>query len=47
MLFVDEMSIKLFMKRNGKDYIWRKTDEEFHPDYINYRKRPAGTGIMF
>src|SRR5438046_7254482 len=30
-LFSDEMSIKLFMDRDAKDYVWRKIDEEFHP----------------
>jgi transposase len=46
-IFCDEMSIKLFMERNTKDYVWRNKDEEFHPDCINYQKRPAGTGMMF
>ena len=37
-IFCDEMSIKLFMERKTKDYVWRKADEEFHPDCINYQK---------
>ena len=35
-LFSDEMAIKLFMERHVRDYVWRKTDEELHPDCINY-----------
>jgi transposase len=46
-LFCDEMSIKLFMERKTRDFVWRKADEEFHPDCINYKKRPQGTGLMF
>lgn len=46
-LFSDEMAIKLFMERHVRDYVWRKADEEFHPDCISYQKRPAGTGMMF
>ena len=47
MIFCDEMSITLFMERNIKDYVWRKTYEEFHPDCINYQKCSTGTRIMF
>jgi len=46
-LFSDEMSVKLFMERNSRDWVWRKEDEGFHPDCINYKKHPQGTGIMF
>ena len=46
-LFCDEMSVKLFMERKTHDYVWRKASEEFHPDCINYSKRPQGTGLMF
>ena len=46
-LFNDEMGVKLFMERNTRDYIWRKEGEEFHPDCINYKKHPQGTGLMF
>ena len=35
------------MERHAKDYVWRKVDEEFHPDCINYQKRPTGTRMMF
>ena len=47
MLFSDEMSVKLFMKPTGKDWVWRKKDEEYHPDCITYRRHPQGIGIMF
>jgi transposase len=46
-LFSDEMGVKLFMERNSRDWVWRKKGEEYHPDCINYRKRPQGTGIIF
>ena len=46
-LFCDETSIQLFMERRTQDYVWRKADEEFHPDCINYQKRPQGIGLMF
>ena len=45
--FLDEMAVKLFMERNARDYVWRKVDEEFHPDCINYERCPKGTGLMF
>lgn len=46
-LFSDEMAVKLFMERHVRDYVWRKADEEFHPDCINYGRRPKGVGLMF
>ena len=46
-IFTDEMSIKLNMKRHSKDYVWYKVEEEFHSDCISYDKRPVGTGMMF
>jgi len=46
-LFCDEMSVQLFMERRTRDYVWRKANEEFHPDCINYQKRPLGVGLMF
>ena len=46
-LFCDETSIQLFMERRIQDYVWRKVDEEFHPDCIDYHKRPQGVGLMF
>jgi transposase len=46
-IWTDEMSVKVGMERSTKDWIWRKEDEEFHPDCINYKKRPTGTGMMF
>ncbi len=36
MIFCNEILIKLFMERNTKDYVGRRTDEELHSDYINY-----------
>jgi Transposase len=38
-IWTDEMSIKLYMARHSKDYVWRKEGEEFHPDCINYSCR--------
>ena len=46
-LFSNEMAIKLFMEQHTRDYVWRKTDEELHPDCINYGRRPKGIGLMF
>ena len=41
------MAVKLFMKRHARDYVWRKTNEELHPDCIDYGRRPKGVGLMF
>jgi len=41
-LFSDEMAVKLFMERCSKDYVWRTTEEEYHPDCINYARRLKG-----
>ena len=46
-LFSDEMAVKLFMERHTRDYVWRKTNEELHPDCIDYGRRPKGVGLMF
>jgi len=46
-IFTDEMSIKVGMERTTQDWVWRKPDEEFHPDCISYQKRATGTGMMF
>jgi len=46
-IFTDEMSIKLYMERHSKDLVWRKVDEELHPDCIAYHRKPTGTGMMF
>jgi len=46
-LFSDEMAIKLFMQRHTKDWVWRTKKEEYHPDCINYGRRPKGVGLMF
>jgi len=46
-LFSDEMAVKLFMERRSKDYVWRTTEEEYHPNCINYGRRPTGVGLMF
>ena len=46
-LFSDEMAVKLFMERRSKVYVWRTVEEEFHPDCINYVRRPKGMGLMF
>jgi transposase len=41
------MSVKVGMQRSTRDWVWRKDNEEFHPDCIDYRKRATGTGMMF
>ena len=41
------MAVKLFMERHSKDYVWRTAEEEYHPDCINYGRRPKGVGLMF
>jgi hypothetical protein len=41
------MSVKVGMQRSTRDWVWRRADEEFHPDCIDYQKRPTGTGMMF
>ena len=46
-IWTDEMSVKVGMERSTQDWVWRRTDEEFHPDCINYKKRETGTGMMF
>lgn len=46
-LFSDEMAVQLFMQRHTKDWIWRTKEEEYHPDCINYGRRPKGVGLMF
>ena len=35
------------MEHNIQDWVQRKTDEEFHPDCINYKKCETGTEMMF
>jgi len=39
--------MKVDMERSKRDWIWRRTDEEFHSDCINYQKCTTGTGMMF
>jgi len=46
-IWTDEMSVKVGMERSTRDWVWRRTDEEFHPDCIDYKKRATGTGMMF
>jgi transposase len=46
-IWTDEMSVKVGMQRSTRDWVWRRDDEEFHPDCIDYRKRATGTGMMF
>ena len=41
------MSVKVGMQRSSRDWVWRKEDEELHPDCIDYRKHATGTGMMF
>jgi transposase len=41
------MSVKVGMQPSTRDWVWRRDDEEFHPDCIDYRKRATGTGMMF
>jgi transposase len=46
-IWTDEMNIKVGMQRSSRDWVWRRDDEEFHPDCIDYRKRAMGTEMMF
>jgi len=46
-IWTDEMSVKVGMQRSSRDWIWRRSDEEFHPDCIDYKKRATGIGMMF
>jgi len=46
-IWTDEMSVKIGIERNTRDWVWRKEDEEFHPDCIDYKKRLTGMGMMF
>ena len=46
-IFTDEMAVKIGMEQHTRDMVWQKADEVLHPDCINYRKRPSGTGMMF
>jgi len=41
------MSVKIGMEWIAQDWIWKKADEELHPDYINYTKQATGTGMIF
>ena len=41
------MSIKVGIEHSIRDWVWRKDNEEFYPDCIDYRKHSTGTGIMF
>src|SRR4030095_1908269 len=45
-IWTDEMSIKIGLARGTQDWVWRKPDEEWHPDCIDARKKP-GNGVMF
>jgi hypothetical protein len=41
------MGVKAGMEKVFQDWIWRKPEEEFHPDCISYQKRSGGKGLMF
>ena len=41
------MSVKVGMQRSTRDWVWRRDNEELHPDCIDYQKRATGTGMMF
>ena len=41
------MSVKVGMERSTRDWVWRRTDAEFHPDCIEYKKRATETEMMF
>ena len=41
------MSVKVGMERSTRDWIWRKTDEEFHSNCIGYQKCATGMEMMF
>jgi hypothetical protein len=47
-IWTDEMSVKVGMERSTRAYwVWRKADEEFHPDCIDYKKHATVTWMMF
>ena len=41
------MSVKVGMERSTQDWVWRRKNEELHPDCIDYKKRATGSGMMF
>jgi hypothetical protein len=41
------MKVKVRIEHSPDDWIWRRVDEEFHPDCIDYEKRATSTGMMF
>lgn len=45
-IFTDEMSIKIAMERLSVLWVWRKSDEKYHKDCVEERKRSSG-GMMF
>jgi len=45
-IWTDETSFQIGMRRGSVDWIWRSPDEEFHADCIDYTKRPK-IGVMF
>jgi len=45
-IWTDESSFHIGMRRGSIDWIWRSPDEEFHPDCIDPKKRET-QGIMF
>ena len=46
-IFINEMNVKIDMKRHFRDMIWRKNDEKLYSDCITYRKRHSKVDMMF
>jgi len=46
-IWTDEMSVKVGMECSTQDWVWRRKNEELHPDCIDYKKRATGSGMMF
>ena len=41
------MPIKVGIQCSTRNWVWRKSDKEFHPDCIDYKKYGTGTGMIF
>ena len=41
------MSIEVCMERSIQDWVWRKKNEELHPNCIDYKKWATSSEMMF
>jgi len=39
--------MKAEMEKVFQDWIWRKPEEKFHPNYLSYQKYSSSKGLMF